>query len=107
MKNRFSGQLPSPRDRHLLGRTSRLRSLLFIGVGLIAGWVILLSQDHTSDRVAAQGVQKQEDQLIRSFKLPSASPAPVYRPAPAPAPDSEPAYPKRFCCPKPLLPSRP
>ena len=95
MKNR-SGHSPS-RDRRPMRRTSLLRSLFLCGIGLITGCVILLSQDHKSDLVVAQGVKKQEDQLIREFKLPSSPPqAPVYRPQapayrPEPAPESAPA----------------
>ncbi len=97
MKNRFSGH--STHDRRPI-RRSILRSLFLCGIGLITGCVILLSQDHKSDLVVAQGVKKQEDQLIREFKLPSSPPqapvyrpqSPVYRPAPtAPAPDYAPA----------------
>jgi len=66
-----------------------LLSLLLCSIGLITGFIVF-AQGHTSAIVPAQGVQKQEAQLIREFKLPPAQPAPVYQPQ-APVSQPEPA----------------
>ncbi|KAM3096108.1 cellulose biosynthesis cyclic di-GMP-binding regulatory protein BcsB [Phormidesmis sp. 146-12] len=92
MNNRFSGH--SRRNLRRLPRTV-LRSLLLSSIGLITGLVITFAQGHHSAIVTAQGVQKQEDQLIREFKLPPAQPAPVYQPqAPVSQPEPAPAAPQ-------------
>ncbi len=67
------------------------RTLVLCCAGLVTGLAIVLL--HTQSPISAQGVQKQEDQLIRDFKLPNSSveapvyrpQAPVYQPEPAPA----------------------
>jgi cellulose synthase operon protein B len=89
MNNWSSGH--SRRNSRRLPRTV-LRSLLLCSIGLITGFVITFAQGHKSG-VVAQGVQKQEDQLIREFKLPPASQAPVYQPQ-APVSQPEPAAPE-------------
>ncbi|NJR50200.1 MAG: hypothetical protein HC780_12165, partial [Leptolyngbyaceae cyanobacterium CSU_1_3] len=99
MNNRFSGE-SSRRTAHRLPqmmprfrRNVILRSLLLCSIGLITGLVITFTQGQKSSLVAAQGVQKQEDQLIREFKLPPAAPAPVYRPQAPSQPEPAPVAP--------------
>jgi hypothetical protein len=55
--------------------------------------VITFTQGQKSGLVTAQGVQKQEDQIIREFKLPPASQAPVYQPQAPIQPEPAPAEP--------------
>ncbi|MGI0495073.1 cellulose biosynthesis cyclic di-GMP-binding regulatory protein BcsB [Alkalinema pantanalense CENA528] len=64
-----------------------LRSCLLGGLSLLTGLVVLLSHSDPGGIALSQGIQQQEDQVIRNYKLPSAPPpAPVYQPAPDPAP---------------------
>ena len=94
MNNRFSAKPPTSSARH---RLFRWRSLWWGALACLTSLGIIWSQAWHSpwlSPVLAQGVQKQEDQLIRDFKLPDPAPqAPIYQPAPAaPAPtDPEPA----------------
>ncbi|BAU14225.1 hypothetical protein LEP3755_47700 [Leptolyngbya sp. NIES-3755] len=71
------------------------RTLILCCAGLVTGLAIVLLHAQQPIAVSAQGIQKQEDQLIRDFKLPNTpAEAPVYRPqAPVyqPAPIAEPA----------------
>lgn len=95
MKKRYPNFSPSHR-RSLFRRLRTwnplvLRSCLLGGLGLLTGLVVLLSHSDPSGVALSQGIQQQEDQVIRNYKLPSAPPpAPVYQPAPQPAP-AEPA----------------
>jgi cellulose synthase operon protein B len=88
MNNRFSEQKQPNRPRR---RLTRLRLLLLSGLACLTGLVVVVTQSVQFSPAIAQGVQKQEDQLIQDFKLPDPAPqAPVYRPEPA-APAPEPA----------------
>lgn len=106
MNNWFSGH--AQRSSRRLPRMV-LRSLLFCGIGLMTGLIITVAQGQKSDFATAQGVQKQEDQLIREFKLPnppSQAPvyqpqAPVYRPEPAAPAAPAPAAPEPAMAPEP------
>jgi hypothetical protein len=67
------------------------RTLILCCAGLVTGLAIVLLHAQHPIAVSAQSVQKQEEQLIRDFKLPSTPvEAPVYRPQ-APAYQPEPA----------------
>ncbi|NJR70427.1 MAG: cellulose biosynthesis cyclic di-GMP-binding regulatory protein BcsB [Synechococcales cyanobacterium CRU_2_2] len=73
---------------------SLLRLLLVAGVGSLAVLPLLpMFLPMTSGAIAQEeGVESQEDALIREYALPSEPPpAPVYRPAPAPEYDPAPA----------------
>jgi cellulose synthase operon protein B len=72
------------------------RALLLSALGLATGLVIVLSQGDARQVAVSQGLQQQEDQVIRKFDLP---PAPAPEPA-APAP--EPAAPES--APEPVAP---
>ena len=69
------------------------RSLIFCGLSLITGLLIVLAQSDRTFIAVSQGVQQQEDQVIRNFKLPSnpapAAPEPA---APEPAAPADPVY---------------
>lgn len=94
MNKRFSGHSPLRRTQsRRFSRSMLMRSLLLCCTGLITGLAIVLLNGHQPEVVSAQNIQKQEDQLIREFKLPTAPvQAPVYRPqAPVYRPQS-PAY---------------
>lgn len=69
------------------------RTLILCCAGLMTGLAIVLIHAQQPIAVSAQGIQKQEDQLIRDFKLPSTpAEAPIYRPqAPVYQPEPEPA----------------
>ncbi|WP_225895283.1 cellulose biosynthesis cyclic di-GMP-binding regulatory protein BcsB [Leptolyngbya sp. NIES-2104] len=69
------------------------RTLVLCCAGLVTGLAIVLLHAQHPIAVSAQGIQKQEDQLIRDFKLPSTpAEAPIYRPqAPVYQPEPEPA----------------
>ena len=62
------------------------RSLILCGLSLVTGLLIVLAQSDRTFIAVSQGVQQQEDQVIRNFKLPS-NPA-----APEPVAPSEPVY---------------
>ena len=74
------------------------RSLILCGLSLVTGLLIVLAQSDRTFIAVSQGVQQQEDQVIRNFKLPSnpAAPAPAAPEPAAPEPEQpaapEPAY---------------
>ena len=79
------------------------RSLILCGLSLITGLLIVLAQSDRTFIAVSQGVQQQEDQVIRNFKLPS-NPAPA-APAPEPAPEPAPAAPEpAYVAPEPAAP---
>ncbi|MBD1825473.1 cellulose biosynthesis cyclic di-GMP-binding regulatory protein BcsB [Cyanobacteria bacterium FACHB-DQ100] len=79
-------------------KTMLTRTLILCCAGLVTGLAIVLLHAQYSIAGSAQGIQKQEEQLIRDFKLPSTPAeapiyrpqAPAYQPEPAPAPDPAP-----------------
>ncbi len=101
MNKRSSHPSPKPRAKLTLPRISLtpnlIRSLLLCGLSVVTGLLIVLSQGDRSPIAVGQGVQQQEDQVIRNFKLP---------PAPAPEPAApEPAAPEPvYIAPEPAAP---
>ncbi len=75
------------------------RALLLSALGLATGLVIVLSQGDARQVAVSQGLQQQEDQVIRKFDLPPA-PEPA---APAPEPLPEPVAPEP-AAPEPTAP---
>lgn len=88
-------QSPRPTQSRRAAKTMLTRTLILCCAGLVTGLAIVLLHAQHPIAVSAQSVQKQEEQLIRDFKLPSTPvEAPVYRPQapvypPEPAPTSE------------------
>lgn len=97
MNKRFSDQSSHSGHPRRFSKTLLKRALILCCAGLVTGLAIVLL--HTPQPISAQGVQRQEDQLIRDFKLPSTPveapvyrpQAPVYQPEPAPIVETPPA----------------
>ena len=88
-KKQFTNKLKLPSFSFL--RMATRRSLILCGLSLVTGLLIVLAQSDRTFIAVSQGVQQQEDQIIRNFKLPS-NPQPA-TPDPEPA-ASEPAAPE-------------
>lgn len=98
MNKRFSDQSSHSGQPRRFSKTMLKRTLILCCAGLVTGLAIVLL--HMPQPLSAQGIQKQEDQLIRDFKLPSAPvevpiyrpQAPIYQPEPAAETPSNPPY---------------
>lgn len=109
MRKWLSNQGSRQRQPPQFSKALIIRALLLCGI--ITGFAIVLLCTQ-SPIVLAQSIQKQEDQLIRDFKLPSApTQAPVYRPpvpdepSPASEPIEAPVQPESTPVPDSIAPS--
>ncbi len=108
MNKRFSK--PSAKNNATLKRLrvalthSTTRSLILCGLSLVTGLLIVLAQGEGRQVAVSQGVQQQEDQLIRNFKLPTAPAPEPAAPEPAPEPVApEPVAPEpTYTAPEPV-----